>query len=206
MAPLSSIDALGETLGPYIRTLHELAGESIRSGFHGGRPAPVRASEYAPALQTNVATFVTLRLDGQLRGCVGTAIARRPLVEDIAINAFGAAFHDLRFPPLSETEFDLLSIELSALSAPEPLTFIDEDDLVAQLVPGRDGLILEHHGRHGLFLPQVWDMLPDPSAFLKHLKAKAGLPAGPLETTVRALHFAAVKLPEAPVPAASAAD
>lgn len=195
MAPTSSIDALRLLLDAHGGTLHGLARESIRGGFDRGAPPLVRAADYAAALQERRASFVTLRLGGDLRGCVGTAFAVRSLVEDIAINAFGSAFHDSRFRPLATAEFDALSIELSVLSAPEPLPFADEDDLVARLVPGRDGLILEHHGGRGLFLPQVWEMLPDPDAFLDHLKAKACVPPGPLGPAVRALRFEAIKIP-----------
>lgn len=206
MAPMSSVDALRSLLDPHGGTLHAFARESISSGFGPGAPGRVRAGDHAPALQTKMASFVTLRLDGGLRGCVGTAFAARPLVEDISINAFGAAFHDTRFPPLAMTEFEAVSIELSVLSAPEPMPFADEEDLAARLVPGRDGLILEHYSGRGLFLPQVWEMLPDPGAFLDHLKAKARLPARPLDPAVRALRFEAVKLPDQPALPETATD
>jgi AmmeMemoRadiSam system protein A len=206
MAPMSSVDALRTLLGPHRRTLHALAHDSINYGLDRDAPRPVCASDFAPALQTKIASFVTLRLEGNLRGCVGTAIAARPLVEDIWINAYGAAFHDLRFPPLARAEFQAVSIELSVLSAPEPMPFTDEQDLRTRLVPGRDGLILEHHGGRGLFLPQVWEMLPDPAFFLDHLKAKARLPARPLDPAVRVLRFEAVKLPDHTALLETAAD
>ena len=203
---MSSVDTLRNLLNPHGATLHALARESISGGFGRGAPGRVRAGDYALALRTKMPSFVTLRLNDNLRGCVGTAFAARPLVEDISINAFGAAFHDPRFPPLAMTEFGAISIELSVLSAPEPMPFADEEDLASRLVPGRDGLILEHFSGRSLFLPQVWEMLPDPGAFLDHLKAKASLPSRPLGPAVRALRFEAVKLPHQPVLPKTAAD
>ena len=123
------------------------------------------------------ASFVTLHRGEELRGCIGSLVARRPLAEDIRDNAVNAAFHDPRFPPLAANEFDEVDIEVSLLSAPEPLHFSSREELVAMLRPGVDGLILSCNGRRGTFLPQVWRQLPDADAFLRHLNLKAGLPA-----------------------------
>lgn len=121
------------------------------------------------------ACFVTLQLDGKLRGCIGTIEPYRALGEDTAENARAAAFHDPRFRPLSVAEFHGIELEVSVLSALEPLAVIDETDLLAQLRPGVDGVLLRAGYRRGTFLPQVWEQLPDPAQFLAHLKAKAGL-------------------------------
>ena len=193
MAPTSSVDALRAALAPHAPALHDLAHHSIRRGFLETTPPTVPLRDQPVPLRDMLASFVTLRQDGELRGCVGTAFAARPLAEDVTRNAFLAAFHDTRFAPLAASEFAATEIEISVLSSPDPLPFSDESELMAQLVPGRDGLILEEGTRRGLFLPQVWEMLPDVASFLDHLKDKAGFSAGPLDPAVRALRFSAIK-------------
>jgi len=123
------------------------------------------------------ATFVTLTRHGQLRGCIGSLEAQRPLRDDVRANAVAAAFRDPRFPPLSEDEFPDTRVEVSLLSPQTPIEFEDEADALRQLQPGIDGVVLEYGMRRGTFLPQVWEQLPRPQDFLAHLKAKAGLPA-----------------------------
>jgi AmmeMemoRadiSam system protein A len=126
-------------------------------------------------LRDDGACFVTLKCNGQLRGCVGSPRAYRPLVEDVADNGFAAAFRDSRFPKLKAEEKQELSLSVSVLSPPTPMTFADESDLLKQIRPAVDGLIIEANGRRALFLPQVWESLPRPPAFLAQLKIKAGL-------------------------------
>ena len=128
-------------------------------------------------LQQPGATFVTLTQDGSLRGCIGSLQASRPLGLDVAENALGAAFRDPRFAPISAQEWPRCRVEVSLLSAPKLVAFADEADLLAQLVPGEDGVILEAEGRRATFLPQVWESLPDKRQFLRELARKAGLPA-----------------------------
>ena len=122
------------------------------------------------------ATFVTLKVEGELRGCVGSLQPRRPLGEDVRANAQAAAFDDPRFPPLDRAEYDALEVEVSVLSASAPIVVASERELHAQLRPGIDGVTLQWGGRRATFLPQVWESLPDPRDFLGHLKRKAGLP------------------------------
>lgn len=121
------------------------------------------------------AAFVTLTLDGQLRGCIGTLEAHRPLGEDVRANARNAAFEDPRFLPLGEEELDDVRIEVSVLSAPRPLDVTSEDQAVRVLRPGVDGVVLRSGRHRATFLPQVWEQLPDPHDFLAHLRRKAGL-------------------------------
>ncbi|MGH8736295.1 MAG: AmmeMemoRadiSam system protein B [Burkholderiales bacterium] len=121
------------------------------------------------------ASFVTLTKDGALRGCIGSLQAHRPLGQDVAANAENAAFRDPRFAPLTLPEWPRVATEVSLLSTPESAEFGDEIDLLGRLRPGVDGVILEHGGRRGTFLPQVWDSLPDPRRFLQELRRKAGL-------------------------------
>lgn len=157
-------------------TLLALARESIRYGLAHGRPPTVRAADYDAALRIPAACFVTLQIKGALRGCVGSLEPVRMLVDDVAHNAYAAAFSDPRFPPLAEQELDQLDIHISMLSPRQPLRFSSEADLLRQLRPGVDGLVLEDARHRGTFLPSVWEQLPEASEFLRHLKIKAGLP------------------------------
>jgi AmmeMemoRadiSam system protein B/AmmeMemoRadiSam system protein A len=154
------------------RVLLAHARHAIESLFR----APDSALPDAPFLDEPGATFVTLRLDGELRGCIGTLEAEHPLRHDVARNARNAAMRDPRFEPLGEQELAGLSIEVSLLSTPEPLSFADEEDLARQVEARHHGLVLEYGRHRSTFLPQVWEQLPDARDFLRHLKAKAGLP------------------------------
>ncbi len=156
--------------------LLRLARDSIRHGLETGRPLMVDPADFPHTLQQQRAAFVTLNRNGALRGCIGHLEAIQPLVSDVAENAFAAAFRDPRFPPLSPAEFDDIEIHISVLTPATPMQFTSERDLIAQLRPGRDGLILEEGPYRGTFLPSVWESLPTPEAFLRHLKQKAGLP------------------------------
>jgi len=155
--------------------LLEVARGSIDHGLREGQPLAVDPAAYPPRLRAPGAAFVTLHEHGELRGCIGHLEAIRPLVLDVAENTFAAAFRDPRFPPLQPHERDHLEIEISVLTAPEPLDCPSEGELLHQIVPGRDGLILAEGGARGTFLPTVWESLPDPRDFIRHLKMKAGL-------------------------------
>lgn len=159
----------------YRQLLLDVARNSIRHGLQNGRPLIVNLADYPAELTELRATFVTLEINHQLRGCIGMLEAIRPLVEDIAENAFLAAFKDRRFPLLEARELDELDIHLSILTPAEPISFNSEQDLLGQLQPGIDGLILQEGNRRGTFLPSVWEALPEPEQFLQHLKYKAGL-------------------------------
>jgi AmmeMemoRadiSam system protein A len=127
-------------------------------------------------LQEPGATFVTLNLHGNLRGCIGSLEARWPLIDDVRHNAMASAFLDPRFTPLTKQELDDIVIGVSLLSPPEQIHFSSERNALEQLRPGLDGVILEHGRRRATYLPQVWAQLPEPQEFLNHLKNKAGLP------------------------------
>ena len=137
-------------------------------------PAP--ASFDDPQLAQRGATFVTLTIDGELRGCIGSLNAHRALGIDVRENAVAAALSDPRFPPLSADEFDKVRIEVSLLSEPEFLEFRDEADALAQLRPGVDGVIFFNGCQKATFLPQMWEQLPDKASFMAALKQKARLP------------------------------
>lgn len=141
-----------------------------------GLPAqPV--GEALPELAAPGATFVTLKRNGQLRGCIGSLEAQRPLGIDVAENALAAAFRDHRFPPLGRDEFAGIDVEVSLLTPAEPFPVTNEADALSRLRPGIDGLILSYGRHRATFLPQVWESLPDPRQFMAQLKLKAGLPA-----------------------------
>lgn len=150
----------------------------------------------APWLAQPGATFVTLTRDGALRGCIGSLQASRPLGIDVAENAHGAAFRDPRFAPVSAEEWPRCRVEVSLLSTAKVLPFADEADLLAQVVPGEDGLILEAEGRRATFLPQVWEGLPDKRQFLRELARKAGLPAEVRLTRCRISRYRVAKWKE----------
>jgi len=154
------------------RALLGIARNSIEAalGASAARPLPDEAWLKPPR-----ATFVTLTQDGSLRGCIGSLEARRPLGEDVRYNARAAALSDPRFAPLARAELAATRIEVSLLSTPRPLEFADHTDLIAQLQPGEDGLILECGAARATFLPQVWEGLPDAERFIAELKRKAGL-------------------------------
>lgn len=158
--------------------LLNLARQVIESALQGNKRISLPEEGRTPRLQEPGASFVTLHTaQGALRGCIGTLTAHRPLAEDVRHNALAAAFDDPRFPPLSETEAPDLGIEVSVLTPPEPLAFSGPDELVQKLRPRIDGVFLEHGWHRGTFLPQVWEHLPEPEEFLRHLALKAHLPA-----------------------------
>jgi hypothetical protein len=162
------LDAHGETL-------MRVAAASIESGLEHGGASAVDTARYAADLQNKGATFITLKRGGHLRGCIGTATAHRPLVTDTAENAYAAAFKDPRFEPLHARELDDLALSISVLSPAAPMAFENEADLLRQLRPGRDGLIIADGDKRALFLPVVWETLAEPADFNGHLKTKAGL-------------------------------
>ena len=143
----------------------------------------------APWLGEQGACFVTLHRVGELRGCIGSMLAYRSLLEDVEANARSAAFNDPRFPPLEAWELADLSIEVSLLSPLEPMQFDSEEDLLRQLRPGVDGLLLECGRHRGTFLPAVWQALREREVFLNKLKGKAGLDEGFWASEIRVKRY-----------------
>ncbi len=175
-------------------TLLELARASVRKGLCGEQ-LDIRPEAYPPALRVRRASFVTLKLEQRLRGCIGSLKARYPLVTDVVRNAHAAAFCDPRFPALTWPEFERLDIHLSLLTSPEPLAVTSEEELLARLRPGMDGLVLSEGMRRGTFLPVVWEQLPEPREFLRALKLKAGLPADYWSPTLRIERYTTESVP-----------
>ncbi|GAB6053379.1 AmmeMemoRadiSam system protein B [Magnetospira thiophila] len=182
-----------ELLERHGETLLRLAATSIREALAGKRGVEEVWDDYPRELRKQGACFVTLKRDGQLRGCIGSVMAHQPLLTDVAKNAQSAAFRDPRFPPLTAEEMTQVELSLSLLSPPWPIACKDEEDLLAQLRPGIDGLIISDTGHRALFLPSVWRELPDKKQFLAHLKRKAGLPIDHWSDTFRAERFIAAE-------------
>jgi AmmeMemoRadiSam system protein A len=159
--------------GTKLASLARYARERIRESLGGDKAtAPTGPWTAEPA-----ATFVTLRRGEALQGCVGTLERERPIAQDVSQNAIAAAFYDRRGERLELSDVDRLTVEISVLSRAEPIAFSSEDEALACLRPGEDGVLLRWHDRRATFLPQVWESLPDRADFLARLKEKAGLSA-----------------------------
>lgn len=157
------------------KLLLQIARAAIAATLQSAKGHPSPPAKRADGLQQPGASFVTLTRRGQLRGCIGSLEARRPLLDDVKANAVAAALHDPRFAPLSLSELDTTDVEVSVLSAMQPLHFDSEADALAQLRPGVDGVVFECGRYRSTFLPQVWEQLPSARLFMAHLKQKAGL-------------------------------
>jgi AmmeMemoRadiSam system protein A len=153
--------------------LLELARKSLEQKIQKGTDLKTPKD---PALSEKAAAFVTLKIGGVLRGCIGNLEPVGALWEGVRDNAINAAFHDHRFSPLSPEELSTVHLDISILSQPKPLEYEDAEDLLAKLRPGIDGVILRDGSRSATFLPQVWQQLTSAEQFLGHLCRKAGLP------------------------------
>ncbi|WP_339136325.1 MAG: AmmeMemoRadiSam system protein A [Candidatus Electrothrix sp. GW3-4] len=179
------------------KTLLRLARQTIEEELGQRATDPVTEEELDdPELRQHRGVFVTLNLEGMLRGCIGSLLGLEPLIAGVRRHAVNAALRDNRFPLLTVDELAEVVIEISVLTPPQNLEYTDSIDLVSRLRPGIDGVILKIPGGAGAtFLPQVWEQLPDPETFLRHLSLKAGLPAdnwqyGDLTVqTYQAYHF-----------------
>ncbi len=158
------------------RLLLRLARTALENGVRGENLPPLDPSTLTPALQAHGASFVTLTIDGQLRGCIGALEPYQPLAEDVQEHAVAAALHDPRFPPVTPAELPHIQIEISHLTRPRLLPYTDADDLLSKLNPGLDGVILRDGYLRATFLPQVWAQLPEKETFLSHLCRKMGAP------------------------------
>lgn len=158
------------------RELLKLAREALEMGVRDHRMTPLDLDGLPSKLRQHGASFVTLTKNGQLRGCIGALEARLPLAEDVREHAVAAGLDDYRFPPVSPRELDEIEIEISCLTAPQPLEYTSPEELLRALRPGIDGVVLRDHFRRATFLPQVWQQLPEPESFLDHLCQKMGAP------------------------------
>lgn len=156
------------------KMLLHIAREAITSRVQNRALPPLEKESLTPALKENGASFVTLTVHNNLRGCIGALEAYQSLAEDVREHAVAAAFEDPRFPPVSEAELERIHIEVSRLTEPEELQYADSDELLAKLRPYVDGVILKHGFRRATFLPQVWEKIPEPQEFLRQLCYKMG--------------------------------
>lgn len=157
------------------KILLHIAREAIEYRVRGGKLPPIQTASLTSNLREEGATFVTLTIGGQLRGCIGALEAYQPLADDVREHAVAAALEDSRFPPLREDELSRIQIEVSRLTRPVPLEYQDADDLISKLRPNVDGVLIKDGLRRATFLPQVWEKLPDPSEFMDNLCYKMGV-------------------------------
>jgi len=163
-----------------------LAKQSIRYGLDHGQLMTFDSTQYPVALNQKQAAFVTLKKQGVLRGCIGSLIAQRPLIDDVVHRAYSAAFEDPRFPKLEDVEWPQIDVSISVLSEPHLMQFDSEAHFLTQLQPGRDGIILVEGQKQSTFLPSVWQEIPEPEMFISRLKMKAGLPSNYWSETIKA--------------------
>ena len=164
-----------QSLSPEDRNyLLELARNAIKQAIQRQSLPEIDLATLSPELISNGAAFVTLTINGQLRGCIGTLEAYQPLAIDVREHAVAAALEDYRFPPVTTGELKSIKIEISRLTQPIPCTYTDTESLIQKLRPNIDGVILTDGFQRATFLPQVWEQLPRPEEFLSHLCAKMG--------------------------------
>ena len=156
------------------QTLLRLAREAMEHGVRGKKLPPVDDASLTPRLREQGASFVTLTIYGELRGCIGALEAYLPLAEDVHEHAIAAATQDYRFSPVRPDEVTKIKIEISRLTPPVDLEYKDANDLLGRLRPGIDGVILQDGAHRATFLPQVWEKLPDAATFLSYLCNKMG--------------------------------
>ncbi|MBR1778488.1 MAG: AmmeMemoRadiSam system protein B [Alphaproteobacteria bacterium] len=175
-------------------SLLRVAAQSIVTGFERGRPLRLRESRYPEELREKGATFVNIYYNGVLRGSAGSTEPTRSILEDIAENAYAAAFSDFRFIPLSEEEMKNAEVSISFLTRPVSIHFSTEAELLSKITPQSDGLILKERSNRALFLPQIWETFSSPKEFLIHLKQRAGLPADYWSPTIKVYRFNVIDL------------
>lgn len=186
MVPSSSIDSFLSKKEEEI--ILELAYAAVTYATKTGRVLPISLKDFSEPLQQPGACFVTIKANDKLRGCTGSIEAYRPLILDVTSNAHSSARHDRRFKPISFSELPNLSVAVSILSPRKQIFHKSEEDLLRRLRPAVDGLTIEIGPHRAVFLPVMWQQLPDPKEFLMHLKLKANLPpdfwSNEIETTV----------------------
>ncbi|MEM7058998.1 MAG: AmmeMemoRadiSam system protein B [Pseudomonadota bacterium] len=190
-------DAEAARLSPSHRaTALRVARQALESRANRGKPPAINLDSFPAPLQGIAPAFVTLTQNGRLRGCIGSLQGHQPLAQDILSNAVKAGFEDPRFKAITAPEIANTQIEIAILSAPAPMSFTDQNDLLGQLRPGQDGLILRSGRHRGTFLPKVWDNLDTPEKFFNGLKVKAGLPNDHWSDDLQVLRYIAESFAE----------
>lgn len=174
--------------------LLQLARQTIARGVNGKEPERPAEYQIPASLEQPRACFVTLKIDGRLRGCVGNLEANASLVDAVIHNSYLAAFHDQRFSPIEAEELERLEYEISVLTPMVPLSVTSEADLLTKIRPGIDGLLFEADGHRSTFLPSVWEQLAEPEQFLSQLRLKAGLAADYWSRDVKCWIYQAIKI------------
>lgn len=156
----------------------QICKDSIDYALNNNKKIDIKKFDNIPSVFDEFgACFVTLEKEGRLRGCIGSIIAHRPLIQDLVENAYSASFKDSRFHPLQLSELDKLTISISLLSYPEKMEFEDEPELLDEMRPFVDGIIIRDGQKQAVYLPSVWEQLPDKTEFLRSLRLKAGMPS-----------------------------
>jgi AmmeMemoRadiSam system protein A len=155
--------------------LLQLARQALEAGVAGNPLPEIDLSDLPAPLQEIGASFVTLTIEGNLRGCIGTLSAQQPLAEDVREHAVAAALSDYRFPPVTESELADINIEISRLTSPQPVEYDKQEELLDAIRPHLDGVIIRSGIRRATFLPQVWQKIPEPAEFLGSLCLKMGV-------------------------------
>ena len=178
MAEEANSDAASDQLSVEEKKfLLHIARSALEVGIRGDPIPKLELTALPPKLIRPGATFITLTKKQELRGCIGSLEATRPLAEDVQVHAVAAALEDFRFPPVQEAEIPRISIEISRLTTPEKITFEDPEELISQIRPGIDGVVIKKGIRRATFLPQVWEKVPEVEIFLEMLCRKMGASA-----------------------------
>ncbi len=197
-APLPALEQEVESLRSfaklYGKDLLKIAKVAIDEAARNNKKFKPARGDYADDLFNKGASFVTLEKNGRLRGCIGSLLPSQAVAFDVAQNAFSAAMEDNRFKPLKENELDKIKISISLLTGFEPISYKSEEDLVAKLVSGVDGVIIRDGDRQGVFLPAVWKQLPEPQEFLNDLKIKAGMSPSYWSNRIKVYRFRVVEI------------
>jgi len=155
--------------------LLDLARKTLVEAAHRRKPPDMEGAGVAEKLKHQRACFVTLTIEGKLRGCIGHIFPQEPLYLAVIDNAQSAALRDPRFRPVAPEELDRIEIEISVLTVPAPLKYASPEELLAKLRAGVDGVVLQVGRAQSTYLPQVWEKIPDKEAFMSTLAEKAGL-------------------------------
>lgn len=159
--------------------LFKIARESIRAYLKSKTlPDFSEVAKLYPKLREKRGSFVTLYIDGQLKGCIGRLEGERSLIDDIPVNAVDAAFYDSRFSPLTIPEFPKLKMEISLLTKPEKCIYRNEAELFRKISENKYGVILKMGMNKSTYLPQVWESYDSPRTFMMELAIKGGFPDG----------------------------
>jgi uncharacterized protein len=175
------------------QTILQIARDAIMQSFLGNKDIQINLKLFPAELLEKKGTFVTLNINGKLRGCIGSLSPQRPLIVDIIHNAQAAAFHDPRFKALSIEEFKQIEIHVSILTDARAMQVNSREELLAQLRPGEDGIILKENGKSATYLPSVWEKIPEPENFINELRRKAGLEPKGWDESTQVLRYGTIE-------------